>query len=544
MNDHDTFHDLDARAARAAGDLRAAARARRRPAFDPERSPSIPVGAGGGGDRRGMPRRTLAAVAAAVVLVAAGVVWAANRPHTEDDGPLTTTTDQPRPFVLGSVPKGFSLAGAGEITSSPAESGEAGSAPLVLYGTAADDLRLGLTTLGDFDAEGIGAGADPFEVEGVEAYSFDGKGFGPRAVVVPVDGTGVLALAPSIDREELVGLLGGARIDGDRVVLRDGALPDGWSRVGEEPSPLALVSPIAASRGATGPGSFVAYTSGDPTAELSDLQAVYVSSMPGDAARLHAPVLAATEVRGTTIRGHEALVGTSTVSAGDSSSTTAFATWMERPGELIRLTAMGVPVDELQRIAEDVEPAAPEAWKDLVERTQLGEFDSGQYRESQGGLQDMARGRFDDGTAWILRIWPADGEDATGPGASLDLQVALGGDSTAGSSSGYGSSIGGDGEPAEQALGSSTQLSQGGRSFGAGFVGADVATVVLVGRDGTELGEAEIVSGLGRRAWVAEATEGVAEVVARAADGTELGRQDLGLGTEHAPTTVVASPGD
>ncbi len=56
------------------------------------------------------------------------------------------------------------------------------------------------------------------------------------------------------------------------------------------------------------------------------------------------------------------------------------------------------------------------------------------------------------------------------------------------------------------------------------------------------------MSGLGRRAWVAEAVDGVVEVVARSADGTELGRQGFGDGSapipRRSPTTMVEGPGD
>lgn len=551
MTDHETFQDLDARAASAAGDLHAAAAARPRPAFDPDRSPAIPVGAPPAGDRRALPRRTLAAVAAVAVLVVGGVIWAAARPDPDDPGPATITTDAPRPFVLGSLPKGFSLAGAAESTGTEESNDGSGSSPLAIYGPAADEPRLGVAVLGPFDPDQLGVGAEPVEVDGVQAYSYDGRGFGPRALVVPIDGTGVMALAPTLDREALVDVVRGARIDGRSVVLRDGALPAGWSRVGEEPSLVGLVSPVAASRGAMGAGSFVAYTAGDVSssgADPAEVKLVYVSSLAGDEARLHAPELAASTVRRTTIRGHDAVVGSASVDGVDgSTSTSSFATWIERPGELIRLTAVGVADDELVRLAEGVEPIGGEAWRDLVERSQLGDFDDGRYQESQGALVEMARGRFDDGTAWVLRVWPADGEDPTGPNASVDLQVALGGDSSSGSFSGTGTATGGGVEPAEQALGASTSVQQAGRTFGAGFVGADVDSVVLVGEDGAELGRAQIVTGLGRRAWVAEAVDGGAEVVARAADGTELGRQGFGDGSAPipaGPTTIVVGPGD
>jgi hypothetical protein len=548
MNDQNDFQDLDARAAAAATDLRAAAGSRPRPAFDPERSPAIPVGAPAGAGRA-VPRRTLAAVAAALVLVAGGVIWAAARPDDDRPGPVTTTTDAPRPFVLGSVPDGFSLAGAGEDTGTeqPVSDGSAG--PLAIYGPAPDDPQVGVAAIGTFDPEGLGVEAEPIEVGGVEAYVFDGRGFGPRAVIVPIDDLAVLAFGPTLEREQLVGLIDGARIVDGSVVLGDGALPAGWTELGEEPSVIGLLSPVAVLRGSGGAGAHVGYQSGQMTAEDADeVRTIFISSMPGDEVRLHAPKLAANRTERVTVRGRDAIAGSATTDGGDgAASTTSFVTWLERPGELIRITAMGVPLDELVRIAESAEPIEAAAWDDLVERTMLGEFDTGEYRESGGELVEMARGRFEDGTAWVVRVWPADGEDPTGPNASIDLQVALGGDSTSGSSSGSGAVISSDGQPVPEALGSSTSVNQGGRTFGAGFVGAEVESVVLVGVDGAELGRAEIVSGLGRRAWVAEAVDGAVEVVARAADGTELGRQGFGDGSAPipaGPTTIVEGPGD
>lgn len=547
MNDQDIFQELDARAAAAATDLRAAAGSRPRPAFDPERSPAIPV-APPTGAGRAVPRRTLAAVAAVAVLVAGGVIWAAARPDDDRPGPVTTTTDAPRPFVLGSLPDGFSLAGAGEATGSEPEGAEDSARPLAVYGPAPDQPRVGVAVLGDFDPDGLGLGTDPVEIGGVEAYVFDGKGFGPRAVLVDVAGTGVLALGPTLEHAQLVGLLDGARIVDGSVVVDDEVLPEGWSELGEEPSLVSLISPVAAARGSVGPGSYVGYQSGGLTAEDSaEVRTIFVSSVPGDEVRLHAPELAAGRTERVNVGGREAVGGSTTTEEVEGAAiTTTFVTWLERPGELIRITAMGVPLEELVRIAETVEPIGTEAWDDLVERSLLGDFDTGEYRESGGELVEMARGRFDDGTAWVLRVWPADGEEPTGPNASIDLQVALGGDSTSGassgSSSGSGTEIGADGEPVEAALGSSSTVEQGGRTFGAGFVGADVDTVVLVGTGGAELGRAEIVSGLGRRAWVAEAVDGVVEVVARSADGTELGRQGFGVGSapsQQSPTTVV-----
>ncbi len=549
MNDHETFHDLDARASAAVTDLRASADARPRPSFDPERSPSIPVTVpGGASHRRSIPRRTLAAAAAAVVLLAGAAVWVAARPDEDRLNPAVRTTDAPRPFVLGSVPDGFSLAGAGEATSGSGAASGAGSAPLVIYGPAPDQPRLGISVLGAFDPEELDVEAEAVEVDGVRAYVLDGRGFGPRALVVQVGATSVIATGRDLGRDELVDLFAGARIVDRSVVLRDGVLPEGWTELGEEPSLIGMANAAAATSGSAGTGSFVAYLAGDVGGEGSDpdaLRAVYVASVPGDEVRLHAPELTATESERTTVRGHEAVAGTSLVPASSETATsTSFVSWFERPGELIRLTAIGVPVDELVRMAEDVEPIGREDWKELVERTRLGDFDDGRYQESGGNLVELARGRFDDGTAWVLRVQPADGEGTSGPNASLDLQVALGGDSSSGSSSGSGTAMGSGGEPVEPALGASTTTTQGGRTFGAGFLGADVDTVVLVADDGTELGRAEIVSGSGRRAWVAEATDGVVEVVAHAADGTELGRLGFGAGDAstpppQSPTTVV-----
>jgi hypothetical protein len=304
---------------------------------------------------------------------------------------------------------------------------------------------------------------------------------------------------------------------------------------------MGLGSAVAAGRGSVGPGTFVAYSNAAVTTvdTSGDMQFVLVSSMSGDEARLHALELVATETDRATVRGREAIVGTTWTEGGSGQVTNSFVSWIERPGELIRISASGVPVDELVRIAETVEPIEAEAWRDLVERSLLGEFDSGEYRESAGELVEMARGRFAGGTAWVLRVWPAEGEELSGPNASIDLQVAIGGDSTSGSSSGSGAVSTSDGQPAETVLGSSTTLNQGGRTFVAGFVGADVDTVVLVGVDGAELGRAELVSGLGRRAWVAEVADGAVAVVARAADGTELGRQGVETGDGSGPQTAT-----
>jgi len=533
MNDQDDLRHLDQRADAAVTDLRHQAEARPRPAFDPDRLPSIEAPGPAGTDHR--RTRAVIAVAAALVLVVGGVAWWTARPDGGDPSPVTSTGSGIRPFVATDLPDGFTIAGAGQYDQGDQSSSMSASdadGRLTMYGPAVSDPRLGIAFIEDFTTEGLGEGAEKITIAGRTAYALDGRGLGVRAVILPKSSGAILLTSPSLERSDLVRLAPLVTVhDGDAAVA-ESDLPAGWHEVGVEPSIASLTSPFGAMSTGTGSGRFAVYTKGDQYALIS------ISVTEGDQSHLYAPALMLTDTEPAEVNGHPAIAGTpqrvqSTTSAGKGPVEGAFVSWMPKPGELIRVTSYGITRAELLEVAAAMRPADPAEWKDLIERSQLGEFDSAR----NDGSEVMGSGTFDSGIRWVLRFTPG----AKGDAASTSLTVSLSGDSTSGSSgssSGQGTEIGSDGEPvATNPFQGTEVLQQDGHVFASGLLGDSVKTVELRREDGSKVGDATIVEKFGRRAFVAETSEAVTVAVALDADGKELGRTDVGgAGSEQTPT--------
>ncbi len=188
MNDQNDFQDLDARAAAAATDLRAAAGSRPRPAFDPERSPAIPKPGRPGRPPSGAPphpggrgRRRRAG---------GGRGDLGGRP------PRRRSTEPGHHHHRRAAPLRARLA---------ARRASRWPVPARTTGSEQPGRRIGAGRWRSTDrrrtsrrwaspCSGLRSrrprrGADPFEVGGVEAYAFDDQGFGPERCS-SVDGTG------------------------------------------------------------------------------------------------------------------------------------------------------------------------------------------------------------------------------------------------------------------------------------------------------------------------------------------------------------------
>lgn len=532
MND---FENFDQRARRAAADVRSHAAARPRPVFDPADASLLPAPARLG-DRRS--RRPLLAAAAVVLLVLAGGLALVVRHQGDDDrGPAdtTTTTEPPRPFVATDLPRGLQIAGAIDQSSVASQSMklDAGGefSALQVYGPSVDDPQLGVGLLTDESNDY--AEFKKVEAGGRTVLTLDDAGLGKHVVIVRRDKRAVYAMSPVLDRATLADVAEGAVVNGLEVQVPTGVLPDGFDFLTEEPGPLGPVGEFRNMVTGSLVGSSAVYmrgttssTSDTPdgpdanTPVVDDSATVVVRSMPAEPAGVQAARLFADDVTETSIRGHEALVTTSQVAGSGAGTVVRMVTWLERPGELLRVTGYGVSVEELTRTAEGVRPVPADEWADLVERTQLGEFSAA---SDTPPATELGRGRFADGTAWSLL--GRDLDDPGGRSASIELNVAIGGNSdTSTGFSGSGQAIGpGNGEPPE--VFSQTLVQQrGGRHFAAGLVRSDVARVELLDEQGRSAGAATMLDSSAGRAWVVELTADPTVLVARAAGGQELDR--------------------
>lgn len=577
------LRQLDQRGADASADLAARAAARPVPSFDPVRAvvSELPT------SRPRTPGRILA-VAAVILVVAAiaGVLVAQIRDDGSDKAKVIS--GKPRPFVAGDLPDGFAFAGAGEITADEGQSDGVsevdGSGPVALYGPDDDDPQLGIAVFPKWEA----ADANPSEIEAVDlggrtAYRYDGMGFGKHALVIP-DGEGaVIVLTSSMDAEWLEALASDLTVDDDGTIdLHGFSLPQGWRELGEVPELLSLVSPMLATMNPASVGNYAIYlkgagetatasessssdgsssssgsgTEGDddqkaPEPRLpTDSGLLMVSSTPGDTTQVHAAALVADTATKTTVRGHEALITTTTMQSQEPVATRT-VTWIERPGELVRVSGSGLDERELLAAAESLEPVNAAEWKDLVERSELGEFDPA---NADGPPRiKVGEGRFPDGSRWILTASVPQGS-GTGPegsgielaSAHISVSVAEAGNSSSSSSSGMGT-VTGPSDPA--AVFGLEVLGTGGRSFAGALVSSDVARVEVRTGDEQVEAEAEIVEGGGYRGVAVELTGETASLVALAADGTELGRigvsaEDHGGSAGGTDTTIITGSGD
>jgi hypothetical protein len=207
------------------------------------------------------------------------------------------------------------------------------------------------------------------------------------------------------------------------------------------------------------------------------------------------------------------------------------ATWVDEPGQVVRVTGFGLREAELLRVAASVVPLGEPAWRDLVERSQLG------LLGTQDGVA-LARGTLTDGTAWALR---AD------RGGSLDLRVTndgAGGDSV---SSSFSSS--------PDRLRASVVTESRGRRVLAGLVDPEVTAIEVRSAGGdrligvpthrVELDEAaaaEVGDDVAASSWfVVELTDGADQLVLLDDRGDVLQRHDVrgtGVNPEASATTV------
>jgi hypothetical protein len=220
---------------------------------------------------------------------------------------------------------------------------------------------------------------------------------------------------------------------------------------------------------------------------------------------------------------------------------------MERPGEMVTVAGLGLDRAEVLAAAESITPVDPAQWEELLEATALGDLVAS-FDETPG--LELGRGRFEDGTAWVLRYRPPTTDEDGTHSEQLDLVVALPGSSNSSFSS-VGTAIDESGTPIgapAEVFRSTTTLEKGGRAFAAGLLRDDVARVELRNEAGAVVGQAEVVVAEDLVAWVAELSGETAVAVAFTADGEEAGTTDIAryhdgeMSTGPSPTTIVANP--
>ncbi|MDQ3391442.1 MAG: hypothetical protein M3508_08920 [Actinomycetota bacterium] len=502
MNEHELLERLDERAASAAADLRAAAARRPIPEFDTEgvRLTRLPEQSW----RRFT--RPLVGIAAAVVLLAgAGGWWVAVRDDSAPDQtntPETPTPVEPRPFVATELPDGMAMRKA--FADRPADDNASPVGPGTIYGPAETEPGLVVFVVGEWSSDEEVNGLERIEVDGREAYVVKpSAGGGGTQVIVPVDGDrAVFAGGPSLSRDDLVRLATRTIVDDLRATVPDDALPDGWHPLLVEPDAGGLISPFLFGGGSVNGSGTVYYMEGGEDFTM-------LGSVAGDQARMFAATMFAGQVEEVTIRGHRALV---MKYAETSDSRVVTVIWLEKPGELVGLSGVGLSVGEMLSIAEGVRPVSAAEFTDLVERSKLGGLDA-------DPADTVGEGQFPDGSRWVLR----QGTDGSTPSPELNVAIT---DDTGGSSS-QSSSGSSSGSESGRGLVAVTTVEYEDRTFAAGFVTDDVVAVELRQPDGSVLGNAEVVTGAGHTGWVTELTVPATVAVALDANGNEVGRTTL-----------------
>lgn len=527
MNDLNAFEELDRRARIAAADVHTRASARPVPPFEPSVLPTVPRTVNGTAARSGRSPRPLLAVAAIVVLVVGAAVWVANRPD-DDQGPADqVTTGTNRPFVAGDgLPDGFKVIGAAEIGSIAGATGLGeGYGPLDVYGPDLDDPRLGVTVTG----EAAWVGEDTTRVPvGDRTGQFEAGGIaeGVDSLTIPVGsdagGPSLVVFGRGLGRDGLVAIAEHTEVAGTKATVDAAALPKGWTLLGSSPYGVTDLTPMGALRGASAAKAAIAIYSRDSRGQ--EMITIQSEARP---AGLDVSRLVQTDVEQIDVGGHEATVGRVTGPLVGDGVDAWVVRWEERPGELLTVSGVSLSRDQVLAVARGVQPVDPKAWKDLLHRTQLGELN-----DQAEGAVELGRGEFADGTPWILRLYPGDSGD--GRTDSVDLSVALTGDSSSGStgsSSETGSQIDENGNPVPTdpvTFPTILTMSKGGRVFIAGLVGTPGTTRVhLQGPAGVGSVDATVVTAEGRTGWVAELDRPFTEVVAYDSAGKELGRHGV-----------------
>lgn len=551
----DPFRPLDQRAAAAATDVHARAAARPVPAFDPHRADVTPLPAS-----RPVGRGRALAVAAVVLAIAAIAGLLVSQSGDDDSDKAKVITTDPRPFVLTRPPTGFALTGAGEVTAENSRAAgldESGRRPVVLFGSSAEDPQLAISVQPAVD--GSGADTDGREVvdlgDGREAYRYDGLGLGKHALLVPGDDRSVLFVSPTLDSAALRSLAARAEVGSDgQIDVGAAGLPRGWKEVGRYADLSVLGGSVTTLLDPNGIGRYTAYVSGSGSSSSSngvDSGLLTVSSTPGDAAHLYAGTVLADTSSTTTVQGHEAVLTTTVMYVNDDDQRVPLRTvaWIEQPGEVVRVSGSGLTDQQLLAAAESAEPIGSAEWKDLVERSQLGDFATD---DEAGTKVTVGEGRFTDGSRWRLEAVPSTSSDYPDPDVSLSVAVAEPDDSTSDGGSSTGSQLGGTGA---RGILATTAVQTGGKTFAGALVGPDVARVELRGPGGELIGELEIHTGGGFRGVATLIAADAASLVTFDAAGQEIDRTDLGLpigsdeaegddGTGTATTVVSSSSSD
>ena len=252
----ESLRQLDERAAAATAELRARSAERPIPPFDPDRAAAAPLRTAPSGGRG----RLLAVAAAVVVLAAVAGLLVATMDDDADTDPAKVVTTEPRPYVVGDLPEGFALAGAGEITGATrrgADDGEAPGGPLTMYGPSTDDPQLGIAVVAGWDGTAAEAdGVEAVELGGRTAYRYDGMGLGKRTLLVPDGDRAILIASPTLDADEVEALATVVTADDDgNVDLHGFDLPDGWEQIGRVPDLLGAASPMTATANASSTGT-------------------------------------------------------------------------------------------------------------------------------------------------------------------------------------------------------------------------------------------------------------------------------------------------
>lgn len=556
MNEEQILNDLDERAIPAAADIEARAASRPAPAFDPDRAPTVPFASPGGAASSSRLRSPFfAAAAAAVVALLAAGLWFGTRTDSNDDHADQVISGSIQPYLPNVVPEGMVLAGAGEEDGSGrTDPGLNAFGALTTYGPALDDPRIAVTALRD------GVGLDSSRVPDARqvsvgdrtGYLTENSGLGSGFTLeVPATeslaGPSLIIFGPDVDEGLLVEVALGTSLDGLDATVSPEVLPSGWRLLASEPDGLMAASgPMAVMRG---------------SAQTRMAGAVYVSEdqerslMVSVAARtsesLHTQRLFLAGVETVRIRGHEAVLGHTDAGSAEVEPGVTFSwiepyrsvQWMERPGEMITVAGLGLSREELVAAAESMEPVEPTRWRELVEAAELGDLEG---ESSYNAVRvELGRGRFSDGTAWVLRHRTDDDW--------LELSVALSGGSTEERFAEIGSEISDSGSADDdEAFQSSSTLQRGGRRFAYGWLRDDVTRVEVRRSDGSPGSDAEVVRAEGLVAWVVEVSPDATELVAYADDGTEVGVEPVhrsGEGSAPEPllpgqtATTVIAPG-
>lgn len=539
MSTHDDpFRSLDERARAAATDLHARAADHPIPTFDPGHAVvALPAARPAG-------RGRMLAVAAVVLVVAAIAGLLVAQSGDDGDDKAKVISSDPRPFVAKDLPPGFALAGVGEIDATkprPTEGDVGSMSPLTLYGPSADDPQLGIAAFGDWEGA---VGGEEIDLGGRTAYRYDRQGLGEHAVILPEEGRAIVLVTTEADPGWLDDLAAAVTSDDQLGIDLNGFdLPAGWHELAQLPDLLSLSSP-AMTMSPAASGSYALYLtdgvtvsssesssgssseSGDPDDGgqaapdqlLPDPATLTVSSTAGAIAEVHATELVAADAEEVTVRGHDALLTRATI--GDDTAGPWFTvSWLERPGEVLRVSGIGVTEDEVLAAAEGVTPVEPAEWKDLVERTQLGEFDPANAGDPT--KTKVGEGRFADGTRWTLTASEPEDPEVSDPSADLSVTIDDGTSSGESSISGLGAGLDGSDPTALLTL---EVMATGGKTFLSALVGPDVARAELVDADGGRVADGEIVEGGGFRGIVALLGTEERTLVLLDADGTELGR--------------------